>query len=33
MTRYSAQPRDWVFVKGYDFCLLLRVCVKVLVKI
>ena len=24
MTRYSFQPRDWIFVKGYNFCFLLK---------
>ena len=33
MTRYSIQPRDRIFVKAMDFCLLPKVCVKILVKI
>ena len=28
MTRYSVQPRDKGFVKGIDFCLLLKISVK-----
>ena len=31
MTRYSVQPRDQIFVKGYGF--LLKIWVKILVKI
>ena len=26
--RYSVQPRDSIFVKGYEFFLLLKICVK-----
>ena len=33
MMRYSVQPRDWIFVKGYGFCPLLKMWVKPLVKI
>ena len=33
MTRYSVQPRDQIFVKGYGFCLSLKLWVKILVKI
>ena len=33
MTRYSAQPRDRIFVKGDGFFLLLKLGVKTLVKI
>ena len=33
MTHYPVQPRDQIFVKGYGFCLLLKVWVKKLVKI
>ena len=30
---YSVIPRDWVFVNAIDFCLLLKLWVKGLVKI
>ena len=33
MTRYSVQPRDRIFVKGCEFCLLLKIWLKILVKI
>ena len=33
MTRYSVQPIDRIFVKGYGFCRLLKIWIKVLVKI
>ena len=29
MTRYSVQPRDQIFVKGYGFCILLKMLVKI----
>ena len=29
MTRYLAQPRDRIFVKGYGFCLLLELWAKI----
>ena len=32
MMRYLTQTRDRIFVKGYDFCLLLKIWVKILVK-
>ena len=31
--RYSVQPRDRIFVKAMNFCLLLKIWVKILVKI
>ena len=33
MTRYSVQPRERIFVKGYGSYLLLKMWVKILVKI
>ena len=33
MKRYSVQPRDRIFVKAKEFCILLKIWVKVLVKI
>ena len=33
MIRYSVQPRDRMFVKAMEFNLLLKICVKILVKI
>ena len=30
MMGYSVQPRDWIFVKGYAFYLLLKIWVKIL---
>ena len=32
MTRYLVQPRDQIFVKGYGFCLLLKIWLKMLAK-
>ena len=33
MTRYSFQPRDWIFVKGYEFLFFAKKkWVKILVK-
>ena len=31
--RYSIQPRDQIFAKAMDFCILLKIWVKILVKI
>ena len=33
MMRYSVQPRDRIFVKGYGVFFLLKIWVKILVKI
>ena len=33
MTRYSVQPRDRIFVKGYGFLSYVKISVKTLVKI
>ena len=33
MTRYSVQPRDEIFVKGYEFLSFAKNMVKILVKI
>ena len=33
MTRYSVQPRDWIFVKLIDFCLLLKLSAEILANI
>ena len=30
--RYSVQPRDQIFVKGYEFLSLAKICLKILVK-
>ena len=32
MTQYSLQSRDRIFVKGYGFCLLLKIWGEILVK-
>ena len=33
MTRYPVQPRDQIFVEGYEIYLLLKILAKILVKI
>ena len=33
MARYSIQPRDRVYVKGYGFLSFLKIWVKILVKV
>ena len=32
MTRYSVQPRDKIFVKGYGFLSVAKIWVKILIK-